>query len=269
MRIVRFVDDKRKIHFGEDIGGGKVRPLDGELFGKLAPSGPAVKVDAQKLLSPLEPACIYCIGLNYREHATESGMKFPEYPVVFAKPNSTVIGPGQNIRIPAVCPEPEVDYECELAVVIGRKALNVPEKDALDYVLGYTCANDVSARNWQLKRGGGQWHRGKGFDTFCPLGPALVTKDEIPDPQNLVIRTILNGKVMQEHNTGDMIFNIAQLISFLSQDTTLPAGTVILTGTPQGVGFARKPPVWLKAGDEVIIEIEKIGKLVNRVVGPQ
>lgn len=264
MRIIRFVDENQNVRFGEDVGQGMAQPLAGNFSEFSELSGSAVRVS--KLLSPVEPAGIYCIGLNYCEHATEAGMAFPEYPVVFSKPTGSVIGPGQEIRIPAVCTEPEVDYECELAVVIGKQALNVSEAEALDHVFGYTCANDVSARLWQLKRCGGQWDRGKGFDTFCPLGPALVTADEIPDPQNLVIKTILNGQVMQEHNTGDMIFSVAQLICFLSRDTTLPSGTVILTGTPQGVGFARKPPVWLKAGDEVVIEIEKIGKLVNPVV---
>jgi 2-keto-4-pentenoate hydratase/2-oxohepta-3-ene-1,7-dioic acid hydratase in catechol pathway len=133
-------------------------------------------------------------------------------------------------------------------------------------VLGYTCANDVSARKWQLNAGGGQWIRGKGFDTFCPLGPVLVTTDEIPEPQNLGIRTILNNETMQDHTTSDMIFSVVEIIEFLSQDTTLLPGTVILTGTPQGVGFARKPPVWLKAGDDVIIELDQIGRLQNRVV---
>ena len=134
--------------------------------------------------------------------------------------------------------------------------------------MGYTCANDVSARKWQLNAGGGQWIRGKGFDTFCPLGPVLVTADEIADPQDLGIKTILNGQTMQDHTTGDMIFSVAEIISFLSQDTTLLPGTVILTGTPQGVGFARQPPIWLKSGDEVTIELEGIGQLNNSVVAP-
>ena len=264
MRIIRFVDDKERIRLGQDIGAGMAQPCDGELFGQLIPAGLSVRVSS--LLSPVTPNNIFCIGLNYRQHAAESAMQCPEYPVVFSKPSSAVIGPYEQIRIPRVCPEPEVDYECELAAVLGKRARDIPESEALDYVFGYTCANDVSARLWQLKRGGGQWDRGKGFDTFCPLGPVLVTADEIPNPQNLAIKTILNGQVMQEHNTSDMIFSVVQLISFLSQDTTLLPGTVILTGTPHGVGFARKPPVWLKAGDEVVVEIEKIGKLVNTVV---
>ena len=263
MRIVRFIDDNGNIQLGRETDEGLVQPLGGSLFGELTPVGNPVRVD--KLLPPVVPTNIFCIGLNYREHAEESGAPIPEYPIIFMKPTSTVMGPGEPIRIPSVCSDTEVDYEVELAVVLGREAKNVPEADALQYVLGYTAANDVSARTWQLKLGGSQWIRGKGFDTFCPLGPALVTADEIPDPQALAIRTLLNGRIMQDHTTGDMIFSVAQLISFLSQDTTLLPGTVILTGTPQGVGFVRKPEVWLKDGDEVVVEVEKIGQLVNPV----
>jgi 2-keto-4-pentenoate hydratase/2-oxohepta-3-ene-1,7-dioic acid hydratase in catechol pathway len=158
-----------------------------------------------------------------------------------------------------------VDYECELAVVIGKACKNVTRHAALDYVLGYTCANDVSARDWQLKRGGGQWCRGKSFDTFAPLGPCLVTPEDIPDPNTLAIKTVLNGDVVQDWNTNDMIFDVPALIEFLSGSTTLPAGTVILTGTPHGVGMARKPPLWLQPGDVCTIEIENIGALTNPV----
>ncbi|MDB6120577.1 MAG: 5-carboxymethyl-2-hydroxymuconate isomerase, partial [Verrucomicrobiaceae bacterium] len=160
----------------------------------------------------------------------------------------------------------QVDYECELAIVIGKRCKNVSRADALQYVLGYTCANDVSARDWQIARGGSQWSRGKFFDTFCPLGPCLVTADEIPNPNVLKIATILNGQRVQEWNTNDMIFDVPTLIEFLSGSTTLMPGTVILTGTPQGVGMARTPPVWLKAGDSVTIKIERIGSLTNPVV---
>jgi 2-keto-4-pentenoate hydratase/2-oxohepta-3-ene-1,7-dioic acid hydratase in catechol pathway len=153
-----------------------------------------------------------------------------------------------------------------LAVVIGRECKNVRRQNALDYVLGYTCGNDVSARDWQAQWGGGQWCRGKTFDTFCPLGPCLVTADEIPNPNQLKIKTILNGQAMQDWTTEDMIFDVPTLIEFLSGSTTLRPGTVIMTGTPHGVGFARTPPVWLKPGDEVTVEIEKIGRLTNPVV---
>ena len=160
----------------------------------------------------------------------------------------------------------QVDYECELAVVIGMTCKNVAAKDALDYVLGYTCANDVSARDWQHFHCGGQWTKGKSFDTFCPLGPILVTADRIPNPQILPIRTILNAEIRQESFTGDMIFTVAELIEFLSGSTTLLPGTVILTGTPPGVGVASDPPRFLKAGDELAIEISGIGMLRNPVV---
>lgn len=262
MRIVRFVDAQGSARLGRELSSGQVQPLSGDLFGRLQDSG--APVQAGRLLAPLDPANIFCIGLNYREHAHESGAAIPEKPIVFMKPTTALAHPGQPIVIPACCSaDGEVDYECELAVVIGKPAKNVPQERALEYVLGYTCANDVSARKWQAHGGGGQWIRGKGFDTFCPLGPVLVTADEIPDPQALRIRTHLNGQTMQDHTTGDMIFNVAQLISFLSCDVTLLPGTVVLTGTPQGVGFARNPPVWLKPGDEVTIEIEKIGALTN------
>jgi 2-keto-4-pentenoate hydratase/2-oxohepta-3-ene-1,7-dioic acid hydratase in catechol pathway len=177
-----------------------------------------------------------------------------------------VQNPGDPIVLPTHLKSNEVDYECELAVVIGKAAKNVSKENALDYVLGYTCANDVSARDWQRTFGGSQWCRGKTFDTFCPLGPVLVTTDEITDPNQLGIKTILNGETMQDLNTNDMIFDVPTLIEFLSGSTTLLPGTVILTGTPQGVGMARTPPVWLKAGDSVTIEIEKIGSLTNPVV---
>ena len=160
----------------------------------------------------------------------------------------------------------QVDYECELAVVIRRTCKNVPRASALDYVLGYTCANDVSARDWQKDGGGGQWCRGKTFDTFCPLGPWLVTADEIPNPNALRIKTVLNGQTMQDWGTDDMIFDVPRLIEFLSGSTTLLPGTVILTGTPHGVGMARNPPVWLKAGDQITIEIDAIGALANPVI---
>ena len=263
MRVIRFVDDKGQIHLGEE-GDTQARILDGNLYDGLQPTDRYASV--QQLLAPLAPTNIFCIGLNYREHAAESGLAPPENPVVFMKPTSTLIGPGGAIRLPACQHEPEVDYECELAVVIGRSCRDVSEAEALQYVAGYTCGHDVSARHWQMHGGGGQWIRGKGFDTFCPLGPVLVTADEIDDPQTLGIKTILNGETMQDHTTGDMIFSVAHLIHFLSQDTTLLPGTVILTGTPQGVGFARKPPVFLCAGDEVAIEVERIGRLVNPVV---
>jgi 2-keto-4-pentenoate hydratase/2-oxohepta-3-ene-1,7-dioic acid hydratase in catechol pathway len=267
MRIVRFLDPEGQEHFGMDQNskiGDSVTILHGNIFTDLKPTGQSATLS--KLLTPITPCNIYCIGLNYREHAAESGMEEPDRPIVFAKPTSSLCHPGDPIRLPACQHEEEVDYECELAVIIGTEARDVSVDNALDFILGYTCANDVSARKWQLNAGGGQWIRGKGFDTFCPLGPSLVTKDEIPDPQELSIKTHLNGQTVQDHTTGDMIFSVAEIISFLSQDTTLLPGTAILTGTPQGVGFARKPPIWLRPGDEVTIELENIGTLTNPVI---
>lgn len=242
---------------------GQYTRLDGDLFGKLADSGVTV---SGRLLAPLVPANILCIGLNYRKHAEEGMQPIPQHPVLFMKVNSAVQDPGAPIRLPRTLFSDKVDYECELAVVIGRDCYNVSKEDALNYVLGYTCANDVSARDWQKDGGGGQWCRGKTFATFCPLGPCIVTTDEISNPNELGIRTRLNGETMQDWNTNDMIFDVPALIQFLSASTVIPKGTVILTGTPHGVGAARKPPVFLKHGDEVTIEIDGIGTLTNPVI---
>jgi len=243
---------------------GSARAIVGDILGDFRVT--AETVSPGKLLAPLVPTNLLCIGLNYKKHAAESNSAPPAHPVLFIKNTASVQNPGDPIEIPVKLSSTRVDYECELAVVIGRKCKNVSKAEALDYVLGYTCANDVSARDWQRDGGGGQWCQGKSFDTFCPLGPVLVTKDEIPDPNNLQIKTVLNGEVMQDWNTNDMIFDVPTLIEFLSASKTLLPGTVILTGTPHGVGFARKPPVWLKAGDSVSIVIEKIGTLTNPVV---
>jgi len=185
----------------------------------------------------------------------------------FFKNSNALQNPGDPIVIPSVALDPqEVDYEVELAIVIGKPCRNVKKENALDYVLGYTVANDVSARKWQINRGGSQWCFGKSFDTFCPLGPAIVSKTVIPDPNKLTLNCVLNGETVQNSNTADMIFDVPTILEFLSQGTTLAPGTVILTGTPEGVGFARKPPVWLTHGDSVTVEIEKIGKLTNPVI---
>jgi 2-keto-4-pentenoate hydratase/2-oxohepta-3-ene-1,7-dioic acid hydratase in catechol pathway len=238
--------------------------INGDIFGQYADTGKEVAVS--KLLAPTAPADVYCIGLNYAKHAEEGGLPIPQHPCVFMKASSAVNNPHAPIVLPRKLCSNEVDYECELAVVIGKRCKNVPKLVALDYVLGYTCANDVSARDWQIKWGESQWCRGKTFDTFAPLGPCLVTTDEISDPNSLSIRTILNGETMQDWNTNDMIFDVPTLIEFLSGSTTLLPGTVILTGTPQGIGAARTPPVFLKEGDSVTVEIEKIGALTNPVV---
>ena len=262
MRIVRFVDEKGETRVGERTGTETARTIEGDLFGAYEVTSTNARI--AKLLAPVVPPTIFCIGLNYRKHAEESGAKIPQLPILFLKAAGALQNPGDPIIVPRVEPE-EVDYECELAIVIGKTTKNIARDDALSAVLGYTCANDVSGRNWQIQKGGSQWCRGKSFDTFCPLGPDLVTADEIPDPNALGIKTLLNGNVMQDWTTSDMIFDVPYLVSFLSQGTTLLPGSVILTGTPQGVGFARKPPVFLKDGDEVTIEIEKIGRLTNPV----
>ncbi|MFW6389913.1 MAG: fumarylacetoacetate hydrolase family protein, partial [Halanaerobiales bacterium] len=214
-----------------------------------------------ELLPPVSPPNIIAIGLNYRKHAEESGSDIPKKPVVFLKATTSLTGPESKIKLPEMAPD-EVDYEAELAVVIGKKAKNVSKKEALDYVFGYTCGNDVSARDCQKKLDK-QWARAKSFDTFCPLGPWIETDLE---PDNCQISSVLNGVVMQESNTADMIFNVRELVSYLSKNMTLLPGTVIMTGTPEGVGFARKNPVFLRTGDKIEIKIEGIGTLSNCVV---
>jgi 2-keto-4-pentenoate hydratase/2-oxohepta-3-ene-1,7-dioic acid hydratase in catechol pathway len=220
------------------------------------------KPEAETELGPLfTPRNVICIGLNYKDHAAEGGVPLPEKPVVFAKLNGCVVGPNAPIILPP--DTQQVDYEAELAVVIGRRCKGASEADALNYVAGYTCMNDVSARDFQF--GDNQWVRAKSQDTFGPMGPYLVTSEDIPDPQTLPIRCVVNGQVLQNSNTDKMIFGVRYLISFLSRGITLEPGDVISTGTPHGVGFARKPPIFLKAGDEVAVEIDGIGKLSNPV----
>jgi len=234
-----------------------------ERGGSPEPGEETVALDEARLHAPVaRPQKVICIGLNYEDHAAETGAAIPEKPIVFAKYANSIIGPGESIRIPPITQQP--DYEAELAVVIGRTARNVPESEALEHVFGYTNANDVSARDIQLGEGG-QWTRGKAIDTFCPLGPYLVTRDEVPDPQNLSVRCVLNGEVVQDGHTSKMIFSVAELVAFLSTGMTLVPGDVIITGTPPGVGMARDPQLWLKSGDEVTIEIEGLGALTNPV----
>lgn len=264
MKIIRYQTAQNETGYAALQPDGGARQITGDIFDKFEVTGKTIK--PHKLLAPINPTNLLCIGLNYRRHAEESKAAAPEFPVLFMKATTAVQNPGDPIVLPRHLRSDEVDYECELAVVIGRRCKNVSREQALDYVLGYTCANDVSARDWQIKRGGGQWCRGKTFDTFAPLGPGLVLKDEIPDPAALKIRTILNGQVMQDWRCDDLIFDVPSLIAFLSGSTTLLPGTVILTGTPHGVGFARKPPVFLQPGDSVTIEIDKIGALTNPVI---
>jgi len=239
------------------------RRVEGNIFGEFNVT--SQKLTVRKLLPPVLPSNILGIGLNYKRHADETGIIYPKIPVMFLKAAGTVIGPRDPIILPAAGPD-QVDFEAELAIVIKKKAKNVPVDEAGDYILGYTCANDVSARDWQIKKQKTQWARGKSFDTFCPLGPCLVTADEIPDIGGLSIQSDINGKIYQDSNTSDMIFDVFTIVSNLSQSLTLFPGTLILTGTPDGVGFTRIPPVFLRHGDVVTVSIEKIGKLINPVI---
>ncbi len=264
MKLIRFYDQHGHVHYGSTEDAGTVRLITGDLLGEFRLTDQRVR--PVKLLAPVQPAAIFCIGLNYRRHAAETGARIPEFPVLFMKSPAAVQNPGDPVALPRHLASDQVDYECELAIVIGRKAKNIPAAEAMDYVLGFTAANDVSARDWQIQRGGSQWCRGKTFDTFCPLGPAIVTLDEIGNPNRLSIQTRVNGETRQQSNTADMIFSVAAIIEFLSGSTTLLPGTVILTGTPEGVGMARKPPLWLKPGDQMEVEIEKIGILANPVI---
>ena len=263
MKIIRYRDRDGHEHYGSETPNGSVMRIDGDVYGKWSVT--TEKATVAKRLAPVVATQVFGIGLNYRKHAEETKAKLPEFPILFMKGVNAVQNPGDPIVIPRCLASEEVDYECELAVVIGKAAKNVSRDKALDFVLGYTCANDVSARDWQIRRGGGQWCRGKTFDTFVPLGPRLVTRDEIPNPNALRIATIINGERLQDWTTSDMIFDVPRLVEFLSASTTLLPGTVILTGTPHGVGMARTPPRWLLPGDVVNIEIEGIGTLTNQV----
>lgn len=211
-----------------------------------------------------DPRKIICIGLNYKDHAAESGAPIPKEPILFSKYATALIGHNENIVLPPV--SHEVDYEAELVIVVGKRGRNIAKTSAMDHVAGYTVGHDVSARDWQLKKDGKQWMVGKTFDTFAPAGPVLVTKDEAPDPHKLAIKLRLNGQTMQDSNTNQLIFGVPEIIAYLSQVFTLEAGDLVYTGTPPGVGFARKPPVFMKGGDVVEVEIERLGVLRNPVV---
>lgn len=244
-------------------------------FLALGPEAVARSADAIRLGQPMDvapsdrlplipsPEKIICIGLNYSDHARETGVTPPSVPVVFNKFPTAVSAHQRPIVLPEV--STEVDYEAELVVVIGRGGRNIAREAARNHVAGYCCGNDVSARDWQMKKPGGQWLLGKSFDTFAPIGPVLVTADEVPEPGNLGIQLRLNGQVMQQSNTSNLIFSVEELIAYVSTVCTLSPGDLIFTGTPGGVGFARKPPVFLKPGDVVEVEIERIGVLMNMV----
>jgi 2-keto-4-pentenoate hydratase/2-oxohepta-3-ene-1,7-dioic acid hydratase in catechol pathway len=264
MRYIRFLDSVGQTHFGVQQPDGLALRIQGDLLANHTLTHQ--KIAVAKILAPIVPTAIMCIGLNYRKHAEETGAKIPEFPVLFLKNPAAIQNPGDPVEIPTHLASTQVDWECELAIVIGKRAKNIRKEDALNYVLGYTIANDVSARDWQKQWGGSQWCRGKTFDTFCPLGPAIVTPDEIGNPNKLSLRTTLNGNTMQESNTADMIFDVPTLIAFLSGSTTLLPGTVILTGTPSGVGMGRNPPLYMKPGDSVTVSIEKIGDLTNPII---
>ena len=234
-----------------------------DIKNKLAQSKEFISYKDEELDAPLrKPGKIVAIGLNYIDHASESKMELPKHPLVFTKFNSSITGPFDTIIIPSSVTD-QADYEVELAVVIGKEAKNVSKESALDYVFGYTIINDVSARDIQFADG--QWVRGKSLDTFCPMGPYIVTADEISDPQNLVLTCTVNNNILQNASTKDMIFSVADLISILSKSFTYEPGDIISTGTPSGVGFIRKPPVYLQNDDVMVTEIQHIGKLISKV----
>jgi len=264
VRIFRYLDQSGKMGFGRF-------DKDGNTFLILQKGDGDFEATDQRItpfqfLTPIDFRCIYAVGLNYRAHAEETGLDIPKYPMIFMKAPTATQNPGDPIVLPRYLRSDKVDFEGELGVVIGQPCKNVKPEEALSYVLGYVCANDVSARDWQKEKGGGQFCRGKTFDTFCPVGPCLATADEIPDPSKLTIRSFVNDEKMQESGTDDMIFDVPTLISFLSGSTTLLPGTLILTGTPSGVGEARDPQRYLVPGDEVTVEIEGVGILTNPVV---
>ncbi|MBN2804122.1 MAG: fumarylacetoacetate hydrolase family protein [Deltaproteobacteria bacterium] len=264
MKIVRFLDESNITQTGFYIGDNGAEIVSGNIEKGFIKTGTIKTI--KEYLPPLEPVNIFAIGLNYLDHIKETSMERSDFPVLFMKATSSVAAHNSTICLPECeIKGPETDFEGELAVIIGKRVKNATVKNALDSVYGYTCANDVSARRWQKYAGENQWVRGKSFDTFCPLGPYIVTRDEIDDPSNLKIKTELNGKIMQKSNTQNMLFSIGEIISFISRDTTLLPGTVILTGTPDGVGFTRNPRIFLQSDDIIKITIEKIGSLINIV----
>ena len=265
MKIIRFVSGRKKVLHGvynpKQPDSAKI--IEGDIWGDYKITLKEAQI--KKLLPPIIPVNILALGINYKKHGDETAMSYPDQPILFLKATTSIVGHDGPIVLPAAGPDC-VDYEAELAVVMGKKAKNVLPERAMDYIMGYTCANDVSARDWQFDKQKGQWARGKSFDTFCPLGPWIVTKKDIDDPNNIGIRCIINGQTVQESKTSEMIFNVQNIVSNLSRSMTLLPGTFILTGTPDGVGFTRQPPLFLKVGDLVSVEIEKIGTLTNEVV---
>ena len=259
-KIARFRTKEGKTYYGLLRDESHLAVLDGSIYGGWKAAGKTYRLKEVTLLHPVDPGDIVAIGVNYRSHGVETGHDIPERPIIFLKASTSVVAPGESIVLPHLTPD-MVDYEAELAVIIGKAAKNMPEERALEYVLGYTCGNDVSARDaqWTLDK---QWARAKSCDTFCPLGPWIV---EGLDPDNLRVQCRLNGQTMQDSNTSQMIFGVRKLISYVSHNKTLRPGDVIMTGTPEGVGGARNPQVFLKSGDTVEVEIEGIGVLRNPV----
>ena len=239
-----------------------------EKLAEVAASAPRIDTQPASILPPIaKPQKIICVGLNYLEHAKETGQPIPDEPLIFSKLSSTLIGHEAKIVLPSV--SDQVDFEAELVVVIGKRGRNILAGQALGHVAGYCCGNDVSARDWQKGKPGRQWLLGKSFDTFAPLGPWMIPAEAIPDPGNLDIQSRVNGKTMQHSNTRDLIFPVAQLISYISSVCTLEVGDLLFTGTPSGVGVARQPPQFLTPGDRVEVEIEQIGTLANSVVASE
>lgn len=273
-RVIRFVAEDGHTYLAEEppVGSAEAELLAGDVFDPSSLRRTGQRLAIRKLLAPVLPSAIFCIGLNYMKHYEESakkrGIALPAQPVIFMKPNSCLNHPGGDIWLPEIEHGEQLDWEVELTVVIGKPCRSVPRERALEYVLGYTVGNDVSSRHWQKNAGGGQWVKGKSFDTFAPIGPALVLASAIPDPQALRVMTRVNGETQQDENTADMIFSVAQCIEWLSHNTTLLPGTVIMTGTPAGVAAGRSPPNFLTVGDVVECEVSGIGTLRNTVVRP-
>ncbi|OLL25262.1 Fumarylacetoacetate hydrolase domain-containing protein 2 [Neolecta irregularis DAH-3] len=271
-RLIRFLAIDNSVYFGDAIlpngvtdsaAARSARIVTGDIFGDYQFTDQILEV--KKLLSPLNPSqvrTIRCLGFNYGRHAIERGLVIDKS----YKPVTSLSGPTDPIKVPLIAQDrPGLDYEAELVIVIGKQARDVPEADALDYVFGYTVGNDVSQRYWQVNGGGGQWNFGKCFDTWAPIGPAIVTKAVIGDPGNLKISCKINNEQRQYSNTSDFIFKVQKIVSFLSSGTTLLPGDLIFTGTPEGVGVAFSPPKWLEDGDIVETEIKNIGSIVNQI----
>ncbi|MCJ1419334.1 hypothetical protein MMC32_005688 [Xylographa parallela] len=275
-RLVRFLAKDGKTYYGDAIlpkGVNDIakitqaRIIKGDIFGKHDVTDQVAEV--KTLLAPLasqDVGSVRCLGLNYAKHANEANMSLPSYPILFHKPPTALTGPSSPIPVPLPAQEaPGLDYECELVAIISKPTLNVSPADALSHVLGYSVGNDVSHREWQLKRGGGQWALGKCFDGWAPWGPGIVSGEVLGDPTGLRISTRVNGELRQQGETGDLIFGVAETVSKLSRGTTLLPGDLIFTGTPEGVAMGMNPPKWLKDGDVVEVSLEGVGTCTNRV----